>query len=219
MKLLLAEDDPQIGAGITQGLRLAGFSVDWVSDGREAEHALMVGSYALIILDLGLPRQDGLDLLDKLRHKGNMTPVLIVTARDAVSDRISGLNLGADDYLVKPFDLNELVARVNALLRRVKGHARELRLGSLCIVPVSRSVTLNGEEITLTAREYAVLMALMDEPGAVISVRELEECLYGWEEEVASNAIEVHLHRLRSKLGSRWIRNVRGVGYKIVAAS
>ena len=215
MKLLLAEDDPQIGAGIAQGLRLAGFAVDWVTDGLAADAALSASPYTLLVLDLGLPRLDGLELLDKLRRKGDLTPVIVVTARDAISDRIAGLNLGADDYVVKPFDLDELVARVHALLRRGQSRGPELRLGALCVVPVTRSVSLNGETIALSAREFALLMALMEVPGAVVTLRQIEEKLYGWHEEISSNAVEVHLHRLRKKLSGDWIRNVRGVGYKI----
>jgi len=217
MKLLLAEDDPHVGAGVVQGLRLAGFTIDWVRDGREAELALAVGSYALLILDLKMPNLDGMDLLDRLRKKGNMIPVLVATARDGVPDRIAGLNRGADDYLVKPFDLEELVARVHALLRRGQGNGRrEMRLGKLCVTPVTCTTTIDDKEVQLTAREFALLVALMETPGSVVSLREIEERLYGWEEEVASNAVEVLLHRLRRKLGGNWIRNVRGVGYKVV---
>ena len=220
MKILLAEDDPQVGASITQGLRLAGFTIDWVRDGEEAYLALDVGRYALLILDLGMPKLEGLDLLDRLRRRENMVPVLIVTARDTVPDRIAGLNRGADDYLVKPFDLEELVARVHALLRRGQSRVqRELRVGNLCVIPSTCTVTIDDKEINLTAREFALLVALMESPGTVISLREMEERLYGWEDEVASNAVEVLLHRLRRKLGGDWIRNVRGVGYKVVAAS
>jgi two-component system response regulator QseB len=217
MKLLLAEDDPHVGASIVQGLRLAGFTVDWVRDGREADLALTTGSYALLILDLKMPNLDGMELLELLRRKGNTIPILIVTARDAVPDRIAGLNRGADDYLVKPFDLEELVARVHALLRRGQSRGmHELRLGKLCVVPVTCTATIDDQEIDLTAREFSLLVALMEIPGNVVSLRELEERLYGWEEEVASNAVEVLLHRLRRKLGGNWIRNVRGVGYKVV---
>lgn len=220
MKILLAEDDPQVGASIAQGLRLAGFTIDWVRDGEEAYLALDVGRYALLILDLGMPKLDGLDLLDRLRRKENMVPVLVVTARDTIPDRIAGLNRGADDYLVKPFDLEELVARVHALLRRGQARIqRELRVGNLCVIPSTCTVTIDGKEINLTAREFALLVSLMEAPGTVISLREMEERLYGWEDEVASNAVEVLLHRLRRKLGGDWIRNVRGVGYKVVAAS
>jgi two-component system response regulator QseB len=220
MKLLLAEDDPMIGAGVEQGLRLAGFAVDWARDGLAAETALRTGNYAMLLLDLGLPRQDGLALLKKLRHLNNPIPVLIVTARDAVSDRVAGLNLGADDYLIKPFDLEELVARVRALIRRHAGRSQpEMRLGGLVLNPVGHEVSLDGAAVSLSPREFALLEALLESPGAVLSKEDLEERLYGWEEEVASNAIEVHLHNLRRKLGAGWIRNVRGVGYKIMLPS
>jgi DNA-binding response OmpR family regulator len=216
MKLLLAEDDPMIGASMEQGLRIAGFTVDWTRDGRSAELALETGSYALLILDLGLPRQDGLTLLKRIRQADNGIPVLIVTARDAVADRVAGLDLGADDYLVKPFDLQELVARVRARIRQHAGRARpELRCGALMLNPLSREVRLDGRTVSLSQREFALLEALMERPGEVLSRSRLEECLYGWGEEVLSNAVEVHLHNLRRKLGAPWIRNVRGVGYRI----
>lgn len=216
MKLLLAEDDPMIGTSVERGLHLANFAVDWVRDGKSAELALKTTSYALLLLDLGLPRQDGLTLLKRLRDDNNNIPVLIVTARDAVSDRVAGLNLGADDYLVKPFDLNELIARVYALIRRHAGRARrEMRLGGLLLDPLTREVALAGQPIALSQREFALLECLMESPGAVLSKEELEERIYGWEEEVSSNAVEVHLHKLRRKLGAEWIRNVRGVGYKM----
>lgn len=217
MRLLLAEDDPMIGAGVETGLRMAGFAVDWTRDGRAAELALASGSYALLLLDLGLPRQDGMTLLSGLRRAGNQIPVLIMTARDAVSDRVAGLNLGADDYLIKPFDLNELVARVRAILRRHAGRARtEMCLGDLCLDPGRREVSLHGRPLALSAKEFALLEALLEQPGQVLSRGDLEERLYGWDEEVSSNAVEVHLHHLRRKLGAPWIRNVRGVGYKVV---
>jgi len=216
MKLLLAEDDPMIGASMEQGLRIAGFTVDWVRDGRAAELALETGTYGLLILDLGLPRQDGLTLLKRLRQADNPIPVLIVTARDAVADRVAGLNLGADDYLVKPFDLQELIARVRAQIRRHQGRARpEMRLGTLSLNPLTREVQLDGRPVHLSQKEFALLEALLEQPGSVLSKSQLEERLYGWGEEVLSNAIEVHLHHLRRKLGASWIRNVRGVGYKL----
>jgi two-component system response regulator QseB len=216
MKLLLAEDDPMIGASVEKGLRLAGFTVDWVRDGKAAELALADGAYASLLLDLGLPRQDGLEVLKKLRRQGQTLPVLIITARDAVADRVAGLNLGADDYLTKPFDLDELIARVHALIRRHQGRAHpELRVGGLCLDPTRRTVTLHGQPLQLSQREFTLLHALMATPGAVQSREFLEESLYGWGEEVASNAIEVHIHNLRRKLGAAWIRNVRGVGYKL----
>lgn len=217
MKLLLAEDDPMIGASVERGLRLANFAVDWVRDGKAAELALKATSYALLVLDLGLPRQDGLALLKRLRQEDNDIPVLIVTARDAVSDRVAGLNLGADDYLVKPFDFNELLARIHALIRRHAGRARrEMRLGGLCLDPLTREVSVDGRPLLLSQREFALLECLLESPGVVLSREELEERIYGWEEEVSSNAIEVHLHKLRRKLGADWIRNVRGVGYKVI---
>lgn len=217
MKLLLAEDDPMIGASMEQGLRAAGYAVDWARDGKAAELALHSCDYGLLLLDLGLPRQDGLALLKKLRQEDDTTPVLIVTARDAVADRVTGLNLGADDYLSKPFDLDELVARVRALIRRRAGRSRlDLVLGALRLDPLRREVTLDGRPVNLSPREFALLEALLDRPGAVLSKDRLEELLYGWDEELSSNAVEVHLHYLRRKIGHAWIRNVRGVGYKIV---
>ncbi len=216
MKLLLAEDDPMIGASMQQGLRMASYTVDWVRDGKAAELALETGTYALLILDLGLPRQDGLSLLKRLRQADNPIPVLIVTARDAVADRVAGLDLGADDYLVKPFDLMELTARVRAQTRRNQGRARpEMQCGALSLNPLSREVRLEGRPVHLSQKEFALLEALLEQPGRVLSKSQLEERLYGWGEEVQSNAIEVHLHHLRRKLGPGWIRNVRGVGYKI----
>jgi len=217
MKLLLAEDDPMIGAGMARGLKLAGFVVDWVRDGWTARAALDQGEYTLLLLDLGLPLLDGVALLKELRRGGRDIPVLVVTARDTVADRISGLNLGADDYLTKPFDLDELIARVHALQRRHLGRKQpEMRLGALCVNPISREATLDARPLPLSQREFSLLAALIEKPGTVLSREQLEDRLYGWEEEVASNAIEVHLHNLRRKLGMAWIRNVRGVGYKLV---
>lgn len=220
MRLLLAEDDAMLGASIEQGLRRAGFVVDWVRDGRAAELALADGGHDLLLLDLGLPRLDGLTLLKRLRQGEDAIPVLIITARDAIEDRVAGLNLGADDYLPKPFDLNELIARVHALLRRRRGSPQALmRLGALELDPIAREVRLEGRPLHLSAREYGLLYALMEKPGAVLSIAQLENRLYGWGEEVQSNAVEVHLHHLRRKLGPGWIRNVRGVGYKLVQPS
>lgn len=218
MKLLIIEDDPMIGESVRVGLRQAGYTVDWVRDGRAAELALEAGHYALALLDLGLPRKDGMDILKGLRRRGDALPVIIVTARDAVADRVGGLNAGADDYLVKPFDLDELIARVRSLIRRQAGRASpELRLGELRLDPIRREVHLADTPIKLSGREFSLLEALMQTPGAVLSREELEERVYGWDEEVSSNAIEVHLHNLRRKLGNDIIRNVRGVGYKVVA--
>jgi two-component system response regulator QseB len=217
MKVLLAEDDPLIGEAVATSLRKSGFSVDWVKDGHEAETALLLGHYGLLVLDLGLPRLDGMDLLRRLRQSENAIPVLVVTARDGVADRVGGLNSGADDYMVKPFNLDEMVARVHALIRRYQGRPNsELRLGALRVEPMTRAVTLHGKDISLSEREFRLLLTLMEKPGSVLSINQLEDKLYGWGEEVASNTIEVQLHRLRRKLGKEWIRNVRGVGFKIV---
>ena len=219
MRLLLVEDDPMIGRAVRQGLGDAGFAVDWVTDGRSAELALANGVYDLAVLDLGLPGKDGMMVLQDLRARGDALPVLIVTARDAVAQRIAGLNAGADDYVPKPFDLDELIARVRALLRRhAGGGAPLMQCGALTLDPVRRQVTMGGEPVALSAREFALLETLMRRPGAVLSREQLEDALYGWNEEIASNAVEVHLHNLRRKLGAGVIRNVRGVGYKVSEA-
>ena len=218
MRLLLVEDDAMIGRAMGEGLREAGFTVDWVTDGAAAELALANGVYGLAVLDLGLPAKDGMTVLRELRARRDPLPVLIVTARDAVADRIEGLNAGADDYVLKPFDLDELVARVRALLRRPAGGAMPvLQCGGITLDNVRREVRRNGQEIQLSAREFALLEALMLRPGAVLSREQLEDAVYGWGEEVGSNAVEVHLHNLRRKLGPECIRNVRGVGYKMAA--
>ena len=216
MRILLVEDDPMIGKAVKQGLGKSGFSVDWAQDGRAAELSIANDVYNLVVLDLGLPRRDGIEILKSLRAKRNNIPVLVVTARDAVSDRIAGLNAGADDYVVKPFDLDELVARIRALLRRHTGSGTPvIQRGALILDPIGKCVTLRENEVALSAREFALLEALMQKPGAVVSRDTLEEAIYGWGEEVASNAIEVHLHNLRKKLGADMIRNVRGVGYRL----
>lgn len=216
MRLLVVEDDPMIGDSIRRGLKLADFAVDWVQDGPAAELALHNGVYDMMILDLGLPGKSGLQVLHELRHRGNDLPVLIVTARDLVGDRVAGLNLGADDYLVKPFDLDELKARIHAVLRRHGGRSSSLiSYGSICLDPISHRVTLRGEPVALSSREFALLHVLMSQPGAVLSLTQLEDALYGWNEEVASNAVEVHIHHLRRKLGNHTILNVRGVGYRV----
>src|SRR5687767_4125479 len=208
-----------IGAAAQQGLRHEGHTVDWVRDGREAEVAAVGGAYDLVLLDLGLPRKDGLAILRGWRAKGLTLPVLIITARDAVSDRVAGLDAGADDYLVKPFDLDELSARVRAVLRRRAGrHAAVMKLGELEIDTAARRVRGKGREVALSAREYALLEALADRPGAYLSRAQLEERLYGWDEEIASNAVEVHIHGLRRKLDAELIRNVRGLGYTLATA-
>jgi two-component system response regulator QseB len=216
MRLLLIEDDKMIGESVRKGLRQDGFTVDWVQDGRSGETALLEGVHDLLLLDLGLPGKEGIEVLKTLRKKGNMIPVLILTARDALADRVGGLSAGADDYLIKPFDFEELAARIHAILRRKSGRTETLmRHGPITIDPTSRNVTLNGNPVSLSAREFALLEALLDRPGAVLSVPQLEEKIYGWNEEVGSNAVEVHIHALRKKLGADLIRNVRGVGYVI----
>lgn len=216
MRLLLIEDDAMIGRAVRHGLTQAGFAVDWVQDGIDAEHALANGVYDLAVLDLGLPRKDGMAVLATLRAAGDSMPILIVSARDTVHDRIKGLEAGADDYLLKPFDLDELIARVRALIRRNAGSATPLiTYGSTVLDPVRKCVLRHGVEVELSAREYAVFEALMRRPGAVMSRERLEDSVYGWGEEIGSNAIEVHLHHLRKKLGPAVIKNVRGVGYRV----
>ena len=216
MRVLLVEDDPMIGAAIETGLRGQGYAVDWVRDGLAGDHALTTGVYDICLLDLGLPRKAGIEVLGALRRRGDDVPVLILTARDAVSDRIAGLDRGADDYLVKPFDLDELAARIRAVLRRRDRRGRpEIAHGPLTLDPAAHTVTLRGAEVSLSAREFALLEALMREPGAVVSRERLEEAVYGWRDEIESNAIEVHLHHLRRKLGQGAILNVRGVGYRV----
>ena len=216
MRVLVVEDDPMIGRAVVAGLHEQGYAVDWVKDGAEAELALGNAVYDLALLDLGLPRRDGLDVLKNVRRAKNDLPVLIITARDSVADRIAGLDSGADDYLVKPFDLDELLARTRAVIRRHGGRGQtEIAYGTLKLDPVQRRVIFRGEDIDLSPREFAVLEALMKEPGAVVSRERLEDAVYGWGEEVGSNSIEVHVHHLRRKLASDLIRNVCGVGYRI----
>ncbi len=214
MRLLLIEDDAMIREAICKGLRQDGFTVDWVTDGMAGETALQHDVYDLVLLDLGLPRKDGLSVLKSLRRQGNRVPVLILTARDAVADRVAGLNAGADDYVVKPFDLEELTARIHALLRRQAGRADPvIQYGALRVDPVTHEVLLNGESVPLSAREFTLLQAFLDRPGVVMSIPQLEEKMYGWQDEVGSNTVEVYIHTLRKKLGADVIRNVRGVGY------
>lgn len=216
MRLLLVEDDAMIGTSVRKGLRQDGFTVDWVHDGNAAELAIGNEAYDLVLLDLGLPKKQGLEILKSMRQKGNAVPVLILTARDAVADRVKGLDAGADDYLVKPFDLEELAARIRALLRRQSGRADPvIRSGELSLNPATHEVHLGGEPVALSAREFALLEAFLDRPGAVLSRAQLEEKLYGWEEEIDSNAVEVYIHSLRKKLGADVIKNVRGVGYMV----
>ncbi len=216
MRILLVEDDRLLGDGVRTGLTASGFAVDWVRDGEAALAALAAESFAAIVLDLGLPRRDGLSVLSALRAAGNPVPVLVLTARDQVADKVRCLDLGADDYVVKPFDLDELAARLRALVRRANGRADAcLRHGALVVDPAARSVTVNGAPVVLTGREFDLLRMLLDAAGRVLSRRVLEEQLYAWGEAVGSNALEVHIHHLRRKLGSELIRTVRGVGYLV----
>ena len=220
MRLLLVEDDPMIGASVQRGLRQDGHTVDWVRDGAAAELAVANGVHEMILLDLGLPRKSGLDLLASLRRRGAATPVLVITARDSVADRVKGLDAGADDYLVKPFDLDELSARIRALTRRQGGRASPvIEVGSLALDPAKHVVTLGGAPIALSKREFSLLHALMKQPGVPLSRAQIEESLYGWDEEIESNAVEVYIHSLRRKLGAERIRNVRGVGYMVPSES
>ena len=216
MRLLLVEDDPMIGASVQNGLRQDGHSVDWVRDGAAAELAIANGVHEMVLLDLGLPRKSGLELLASLRRKGVTMPVLVITARESVADRVKGLDAGADDYLVKPFDLDELSARIRALMRRHGGRASPvIEHGPLRLDPATHEFFLNGVPVALSGREFSLLHALMEQPGVPLSRAQLEERIYGWNEEIESNTIEVYIHALRRKLGAEWIRNVRGVGYRI----
>ncbi len=216
MRILLAEDDALLGDGLQAGLRQEGFDVDWARDGIAAEHALANAPYAALVLDLGLPRRSGDELLARLRAKGERLPVLILTARDGVGDRIRGLDGGADDYLVKPADLHELAARLRALIRRARGEAApKLRAGEIELDPARREVTSRGVPVSLQPREFALLQELLLNAGRALSREQLEERLYAWDEEVGSNAVEVHVHHLRRKLGPDAIRTVRGVGYLV----
>jgi DNA-binding response OmpR family regulator len=218
MRVLLVEDDPMIGKTLAQALTQDGYAVDRVADGEAAQAALAVAgdAYAMVLLDLGLPRKSGLELLRELRRAGNRVRVLIVTARDAIADRVEGLDAGADDYLTKPFSLDELTARMRALLRRDIGREDNvLRHGELTLDTVTRVVTHRGQAVDLSAREFALLAALLERPGAALSKAQLEERIYRWGEEVESNAVEVHVHNLRKKIGSETIRTLRGVGYAL----
>jgi two-component system response regulator QseB len=216
MRLLVVEDDRMIGESVRAALRQDGYAVDWVRDGASADAAVRDEQYDLVLLDLGLPGKGGLEVLRGLRARGKATPVLVVTARDAVGDRVTGLDAGADDYLVKPFDLDELLARVRALLRRQTGQREGvLRHGPLVLDPARHETTLEGASVKLTVREFELLRTLLQRPGVPLSRARLETALYGWGEEVESNAIEVHVHALRRKLGATWIHTVRGVGYMV----
>jgi two-component system, OmpR family, response regulator QseB len=216
MRLLLAEDDTMIGEVVLDLLRAEHYAVDWVKDGAMADTALQTQSYDLVLLDLGLPRMDGLDVLRTMRARKDRTPVLVATARDAVAQRIAGLDAGADDYVLKPYELEEMLARIRALLRRAAGRADPVfEYRNVTINPLTREALVEGNSAALSAREWAVLEALIARPGAVLSRAQLEEKLYSWRDEVSSNAVEVYIHGLRKKLGSDLIQNVRGVGYMV----
>jgi DNA-binding response OmpR family regulator len=219
MRVLLVEDDRMIAEGLQTALRQEGHAVDWMRDGTSAAEALRSSEFGLVLLDLGLPGRDGLAVLREMRGRGNTTPVIILTARDALEDRVSGLDAGADDYLVKPFDLDELSARMRSVVRRAAGRGDpSIRHGSIRLDPVTRSVECRGTEVSLSAHEFAVLEALLLRPGAILSRAQLEDRLYGWSGQVESNAIEVYIHTLRRKLGSDVIRTQRGAGYFIPKA-
>jgi len=214
MRILLAEDDWLLGDGIQAGLRALGFQVDWVRDGLAVERELRAQTYAAVVLDLGLPHRDGLEVLAALRSEGNAVPVLILTARDAVGQRVRGLDSGSDDYVVKPADLHELAARLRALIRRAHGQPHDrLNVQDVSLDPAARQVEQGGRPVITSAREFDLLHALMLNAGRVLSREQLEQHLYSWGQEIESNAIEVHVHHLRRKLGTSVIQTVRGVGY------
>jgi two-component system, OmpR family, response regulator QseB len=214
MRVLVVEDDEMIAQGLQTALRRAGFAVDWMRNGRNAAAALQTSVFDVVLLDLGLPDRDGIDVLRELRRRGDATPVIILTARDEIQHRVAGLDAGADDYIVKPFDLDEMLARMRSVLRRVAGRGDPgIQHGDLRLDPVTRTVERSGAPVGLSGHEYAVLEALLQRPGAVLSRSQLEDRLYGWGDPIGSNAVEVYVHGLRRKLGSDVIQTLRGVGY------
>lgn len=216
MRVLLVEDDRMIGEAIESALQAATYAVDWTRDGLAALIAIESQNYDLMLLDLGLPKKDGMTVLNSIRAKGNLMPVLIISARDAVEDRIKGLDAGADDYVLKPFEMTELLARMRAVLRRKGGAAGPiLSNGVISLDPTSREAIINGDAVRLSAREFSLLYTLMIRPGAILSRSDLEDRVYGWNEEVESNAIEFLIHALRKKLGNSSIKNIRGVGWMV----
>lgn len=220
MRILLVEDDRLLGDGIRVGLSQEGYTVDWVTDGGEASAAAEVEPFDLMVLDLNLPKRSGMEVLKALRDRGSTMPVLILTARDTLADRVQGLDTGADDYLTKPFDLEELCARARALQRRSQGRASPALVhGDLVLDPAAHTVTLAGVPVELSAGEFTLLRMLLEQAGRVVSRTRMEQALYGWVKEVDSNTIEVHIHHLRKKLGSGLIRTVRGVGYRVDRAA
>jgi two-component system response regulator QseB len=219
MRVLLVEDDGMIAQGLQTALRQAGFAVDWMRDGSSAAAALKTSAFDVVLLDLGLPHRDGIDVLRELRKRGDKTPVIILTARDEIQHRIAGLDAGADDYVVKPFDLDEVMARMRSVLRRATGRGDStIQHGDLRLDLAARTIERNGAPVSLSAHEYAVLESLLQRPGAVLSRSQLEDRLYGWDEQIGSNAVEVYIHGLRRKLGSDVIRTLRGVGYFVPKA-
>jgi DNA-binding response OmpR family regulator len=216
MRLLLVEDDPMIGEAVLNVLRAENYAVDWVRDGRMADEALRSEQYDLVLLDLGLPKRDGLEVLRALRARKSTVPVLVATARDAVGDRVAGLDAGADDYVVKPYDTDELLARVRALLRRSAGRGEPVfeHMG-VSLNPATHEATVHGQPVALSAREWAVLEPLLARPGVVLSRAQLEEKLFSWKDDVSSNAVEVYIHGVRKKLGADLIQTVRGLGYLV----
>jgi two-component system OmpR family response regulator len=216
MRILLVEDDPMIGEAVAVALKDAAYAVDWVQDGVTAGRVLESAEHQAVLLDLGLPKRDGLDVLRRLRQVGNMVPVIVITARDGVDDRIKGLDFGADDYLVKPFDLNEMLARLRAIIRRQGGQATPLLTNvKVTLDPTTREARCGDAVEVLSAREFALLQALLLRPGAILARAELEERIYGWNEEVESNAVDFLIHGVRRKLGSNIIKNVRGAGWMV----
>jgi two-component system OmpR family response regulator/two-component system response regulator QseB len=216
MRILLVEDDHQLGDGLTIGLRQSGFAVDWLKDGHMADQALQSEAFDLVVLDLGLPRLSGMEVLNRARQRGQTMPILILTARDATGDKVAGLDSGADDFLVKPIDLDELTARIRALTRRSAGRAAPLLThGELALDPAAHTVTLAGQPVELSSREFPLLQMLLENAGRVLTRSQLEQSIYGWRDEPDSNALEVHIHHLRKKLGNELIRTLRGVGYTI----
>jgi two-component system OmpR family response regulator len=216
MRVLLIEDDPMIAAAVQVALRDAAYAVDLVRDGETADRVLRDGQHQVVLLDIGLPRRDGLSVLRRLRERGNRVPVLLITARDAPADRVRGLDLGADDYVVKPFDMDELLARMRAVLRRHSGHAdAQLGNGVVSLDPATREARRGDDRVTLTAREFALLHALLLRPGTILTRAQLEDRLYGWNEEVESSAVDFLIHGVRRKLGADLIKNVRGAGWMV----
>jgi len=219
MRLLVVEDDELLGDGLRAGLSNQGYTVDWLKDGRSASSAIKTENFDVIVLDLGLPKLSGLEVLKEMRAEGNTTPVLILTARETIEDRVKGLDTGADDYLTKPFDLDELTARVRALQRRFAARAApSIEYKDIVLEPAAHRVTLEDKEVVMSRREFALLEKLLENPGQVLGRELLTQTLYGWEEDVESNALEVHIHNLRKKFGAELIRTIRGVGYLVEKA-